>query len=118
MAFKIFSVRIFSRFSRWRFILLHSPRLGANTRDITAIAERLITIHGPVGILGAVKLMYDPTNPDNIPAKPAIKRSFTKFSVHERAAAAGVIIKAAINTTPTACIPVAMAKTVIEESTN
>ena len=46
-----------------------------------------------------------PASPDNAPMKAEISNMTFRFSVQKRAAAAGVISNAAINTTPTAWIP-------------
>ena len=59
------------------------------------------TIHGPVGIFGRLALIIVPTTAA-VAAKTAESTSIKRNeAVQDRAAAAGVINNAAINTTPT-----------------
>src|SRR5690554_1466781 len=88
------------------------PTLGAKKKEKKAIKEETITIHGPVGIAGATKEIYAPNRPEIAPNEAERSIIFLKSLVQNRAAAAGVINIAAINTTPTAVIPVTTAKTV------
>ena len=93
------------------------PRLGAKNKEKRATKERPITIHGPVGMEGATKLNRDPLKAEKAAIKAEINIMGFNESVQERAAAEGVINKAAIKTTPTAWIPTATAKTMSELST-
>ena len=78
------------------------PFPGATKKDIIAMIEITITIHGPVGMEGAMYEIYAPIIPD-IPPNNAARKSITfNRSVQNRAAAAGVMSIAAIRTTPTA----------------
>ena len=62
--------------------------------------------------------MYEPKKPEIAPKAVEIRIIYPNLLVQKRAPDAGVIKSAAINTTPTACIPAATAKTVMVDNIN
>src|SRR5690606_24355067 len=110
--FNAFSSAIIRWFLYCVYILGTMPLRGAKKNERKAMTEETTTIQGPVGMAGAAYEIYAPANPANAPNATAIQTIRRMLFVQYRAAAACVINMAAINTTPTAVMPVTTASTV------
>src|SRR5690606_2074294 len=98
----MFSSLIVLRIEACLHSLLKMRGWGAAKKELKAMVDITITIHGPVGMDGATKDICAPAIPLIAPNTLARRIIARMLCVQRRAAAAGVMRIAALSTTPAA----------------